>query len=66
MASGKKNIASLLPDESSVVLLVVFNAVRFFRQLCCIFRISVNCADAVPLKEECIENIASNLGEEMP
>ncbi|NXS70303.1 MUM1 protein, partial [Pandion haliaetus] len=28
-------------------------------------RISVNCADAVPLKEECIENIASNLGEDM-
>ncbi|NWY53730.1 MUM1 protein, partial [Chionis minor] len=28
-------------------------------------RISVNCADAVPLKEECIENIASSLGEEL-
>uniref|UniRef100_A0A8C0EY48 Uncharacterized protein n=1 Tax=Bubo bubo TaxID=30461 RepID=A0A8C0EY48_BUBBB len=34
-------------------------------QLCCIFRISVNGADAVPLMEECIEEIASNLGEEM-
>ncbi|NWU48450.1 MUM1 protein, partial [Dromas ardeola] len=28
-------------------------------------RISVKCVDAVPLKEECIENIASSLGEEM-
>ncbi|KFQ89517.1 PWWP domain-containing protein MUM1, partial [Phoenicopterus ruber ruber] len=26
-------------------------------------QISVNCADAVPLKEECIENIASNLDQ---
>lgn len=25
----------------------------------------MNCADAVPLKKECIENIASNLGEDM-
>lgn len=30
-----------------------------------IFRISVSCGDAVPLKEESIENIASSLGEEM-
>uniref|UniRef100_A0A8C3KFR3 Uncharacterized protein n=1 Tax=Calidris pygmaea TaxID=425635 RepID=A0A8C3KFR3_9CHAR len=29
------------------------------------FRISVSRADAVPLKEECIENIASSLGEEI-
>uniref|UniRef100_A0A8V5H0V6 PWWP domain-containing protein n=1 Tax=Melopsittacus undulatus TaxID=13146 RepID=A0A8V5H0V6_MELUD len=36
-----------------------------FSQLCCVFRISVSCADVEPLKEEHIVNIASNLGEEM-
>ncbi|NXJ85974.1 MUM1 protein, partial [Trogon melanurus] len=34
-------------------------------QLCCIFRVCVKRADALPLREEHIENIASNLGEEM-
>ena len=66
---GGRNTASLLPDESSVVLLVMFNAGPFSVSFVVfddsvIFRVSVTCADAVPLTEERILNIASNLGED--
>lgn len=32
---------------------------------CCVFRVSVKQEDAVPLEEACIEDIVSNLSEEI-